>query len=109
MLKDSVSNLPVIIVEKNCLYGILDDFILNNINNIVAGKWIKEGNFEVYDYKISIIPFSSLGNKNGLLLGFKPDYIKVYNDEEIFNKKGVVGIYTDSLGGKDYYNAIIGL
>ena len=96
--------MPVIIVEKSCLYGIVDNFILNNIENIVDGKWIGTSEFKFF-----LIPFSSLGNKNGMLLGFKPNYIKVHNDEEIYEKKGVIGIYTESLGGNNYYNAIIGL
>ena len=109
LLKDVNSNLPVIIVEKYSLYGLVDNFILDNIDNIVHGKWIGEEDSKIYDYKFSIIPFSSLGNNNGIMLGFKPDYIKISSEEEIYDKKGVIGIYADSLGGNSEYNAIVGL
>ena len=105
-----LSNLPVVIVEKDILTGLIDNFILENINNILEGKWLEETNSEIYDYKFRIIPFSSLGNKNGLLLGFKPDYIEINNDGDYIRKEVIIGIYEDSLSiNSNEYNAIIGL
>lgn len=102
--------MPVVIVEKNILSGLVDSFILENIQNILGGKWLEETNSKIYDYKFRIIPFSSLGNKDGLLLGFKPDYIKIYTDEDILEKEVVVGIYEEALCSySNEYNAIIGL
>ena len=110
LLKESISNLPVVIVEKNILIGLIDTFILENVKEILSGKFLDETNSKIYDYKFRIIPFSSLGNKDGLLLGFKPDYIKVYTDEDNFKKEVVVGIYEESLCSySNDYNAIIGL
>ena len=110
LLKESISNLPVIIVEKNALTSLIDSFILDNIDNILGGKWLEETNSKIYEYQFRIIPFSSLGNKNGLLLGFKPDYIKLYTEEECIKKEVIVGIYTESLcGNLNEYSAIVGL
>lgn len=109
LLKDEITNLPVIIVEKNVLYGLVDSFVLDNLDNIVNGKWINETNSKIYEFKFKLIPFSSLGNKNGLLLGFKPDYIKVYMNDDFFEKKAIIGIYKESLGGNSEYNSIVGL
>ena len=110
LLKEVISNLPVIIVEKNVLKNIIDDWVLENTENILNGKFLENDNFDVHKYKFRIIPFSSLGNQNGLLLGFKPDNIKVYNDGEIMEKEAIIGIYENSLSGNSNdYNAIIGL
>lgn len=110
LLKENISNLPVVIVEKNILSGLIDNSILENISEILSGKFLEETNSKIYDYKLRIIPFSSLGNKDGLLLGFRPDYIKVYTDEDNFEKEVIIGIYEDSLCSySNEYNAIIGL
>lgn len=75
---------------------------------IVEAKKIENLKIKMKDTKI--IPFCSLGNKNGFLVGFKPDVVKIYkeNSEEEIN--AYIGIYQESLGeGGDEYNAIIGL
>jgi stage II sporulation protein GA (sporulation sigma-E factor processing peptidase) len=53
-----------------------------------------------------VIPFTSLGNKNGLLLGFKPDYIKIYGD---IKKDVIVGIYDGKLSKMNLYTSLVGL
>lgn len=110
LLKEAISNLPVVIVEKSILTGLIDNFILENIDNILTGRWLEESNSRVYDYKFRIIPFSSLGNQNGILLGFKADYVKIYSEDDYEKKEAVIGIYEESLSGaSNEYNAIIGL
>ena len=110
LLKEVISNLPVIIVEKNILKNLIDNWVLENTKNILNGKFLANDNLDLHKYKFKIIPFSSLGNQNGLLLGFKPDNIKVYSDGEIIEKEAIIGIYEDSLSGRtNDYNAIIGL
>lgn len=105
-----ISNLPVVIVEKNKLINIVDNSILDNIENILYGKFLEEDNKKIYDYRFKIIPYSSLGNKDGVMLGFKPDYVKIYKDEYFLEKEAIVGIYTESLcNNSDEYSAIIGL
>ena len=107
LLKEPISNEDVIIVEKESLKDILSNDILENINIILKGNMLDSKN--VYSYKIKIIPFSSLGNDNGLLIGFKPDYIKVYGEEEIVRNDIIVGIYNGKLTQNDMYTSLIGL
>lgn len=64
---------------------------------------------KVYKYKFKIIPFSSLGNDNGVLLGFKPNYIKIYSDEEYIKKDVIIGIYDGKLSKTNLYTSLIGL
>ena len=64
LLKEPISNADVIIVEKESLKDILNEDLLENIGTIIKGKWLEEEN--IYSYKLKIIPFTSLGNDNGL-------------------------------------------
>ena len=107
LLKEPISNQDVIIVEKESLYDIFNNELLENINSITKGKWLNDSN--IHSYKIKIIPFSSLGNDNGLLIGFKPDYIKIYNEEEIVRDDVIIGVYNGKLTKNNLYTSLIGL
>ncbi len=41
------------------------------------------------DIPLRLIPFRSIGNSSGLLLGFKPDYLRISlnSEKEILEKK----------------------
>lgn len=69
LLKEPISQTDVIIVEKNSLRGIISDDILDHLNDIIQGKWL-DSKEDIYAYKFKVIPFSSLGNDNGLLIRF---------------------------------------
>lgn len=107
LLKEPISQNDVIIVEKDSLEGIISKDILENITHILKGNWITSEN--VYSYKIKLIPFSSLGNDNGLLIGFKPDYIKIYSEDEIIRNDVFIGIYDGKLSKANQYTSLIGL
>ena len=110
MLKDPITDIPVIIVEKEKLYDILPKNILDNIQKIIGGDWEEcKDNIE-YRSRFKIIPFTSIGRQNGMLLGFKVDEVKVFTDtNEIINKKVIVCIYNEKLTKNDSYSALIGL
>ena len=108
LLKEPISQSDVIIVEKNSLRNVIQDEILDNIDNIIHGKWLDSGE-KLYEYKFKVIPFSSLGNENGLLLGFKPDYVKIYDEEECIRDDVIIGIYNGKLSKSSMYTSLIGL
>lgn len=108
LLKEPISQKDVIIVEKNSLRGIVSDDILDNLDNIIQGKWLYSSD-DIYSYKLKVIPFSSLGNDNGLLLGFRPDYIKILDDGEYIRNDVIIGIYNGSLCRSNLYTSLIGL
>ena len=57
-----------------------------------------------------IIPFSSVGKSNGMIIGIRPDYIKIYEEENIkIIKKVIVGIYDKKLSKSNQYSGLIGL
>lgn len=113
MLKDPISNMPVIVVEKEKLNNMIPTEILEDLENIVSGN--NEKFFELIKdseliNRFRLIPFSSLGNQHGLILGFKADNVHIeYNDEIKETKKVIVGIYSKQLSKGNTYNALIGL
>ncbi len=111
LLKEPITQKDVIIVEKGSLIGLVEDELLNNIKNIVKGNFIDTAcnNTDYYSYKFSIIPFSSLGNENGILVGVKPDYVKIYEEEEKAINNVLIGIYDGRLTKSNLYTSLIGL
>lgn len=112
MLKEPITNTPVVVVEHTLLYECIPKEILNNLENIIGGDFEKvpEKIKEKYISKLKLIPFSSLGKQNGMLLGIKPEYIKIIKEEEEEIKKNVIiGIYNKSLTKKGEYRALMGI
>ena len=112
MLKDPITNMPVIVVFKNELYQLFPKEILDNIDNIINGKLSNDIflNNQQFISKIRIIPFSSLGKQNGLLLGIKVDEVKVYFSETCKTVHNVIiGIYEKPLTKNNKYTALLGL
>ena len=114
LLKDPITNTPVIVVERSLLYECLPKEILNNIEKILGGDLdsVPENIKNKYISKLKIIPFSSLGKENGMLIGIKSEYIILKNSELQEDKKIkniIVAIYEKSLTKKGEYRALVGL
>ena len=112
MLKEPITNTPVVVVEHTLLYDCIPKEILNNLENIIGGDFEKvpEEIKEKYISKLKLIPFSSLGKQNGMLLGIKPEYLKVIQDlEERKINNIIVAIYNKSLTKNGEYRALIGI
>ena len=112
MLKEPISGTPVIIVEKTSLYELMPKEILEHTEEILGGDFekIPEEIKNKYISKFKMIPFSSLGKQNGMLLGIKAEKIEVLNENYKNDKKNVIiGIYNKSLTKRGEYNALIGI
>ena len=112
MLKDPISGFPVIVVCKNKLYSIFPKDILDNLENITNGKLSEDILVRRQEFisKFRVIPFTSLGMQNGLLLGIKLDNIEVIFDEDKeIVENVIVGIYDKKLSKNDEYAALLGL
>lgn len=93
ILKEPISGMPVIVAEKA--------IIEKNLEIKMNGGDKTQ--------KIRLIPYNSIGNQNGVMLGIKADkvIIKQKNDKEIINKNVVIGLYDKKIN-KDY-SALIGI
>ncbi len=112
-LHDPITKLPVVVVEFAAISSILPEEIkeiftgegeedLSRLTALVSGSsWYS---------RFRLIPFTSLGKENGMLIGFKPDYLEI--DSESDEKKGIynviVGIYNKALSKNNSYRALVG-
>ncbi len=98
----------MIVVEKDELVNMVDTNILGNLQSILSGEY--EFLNQEYLSKFRLIPFSSIGKQNGLLLGFKPDFVEIEIDD---NKKKIdniiIGIYDKSITKNKEYTGLVGL
>ncbi len=112
LLKEPITNTPVIVLEHTLLFECIPKEILNNLENILGGDFSKipEKIRQEYISKLKLIPFSSLGKQNGMLLGIKPEYIIIVSEE---NQKKIdnviIGIYNKSLTKRGEYRGLIGV
>lgn len=110
LLKDPITNIPVLIVEAKKIKNIVPEVVLNNIENIINNNGFEDIGEQIKT-RCSIIPFSSIGKNNGIIMGFRPDYIKIYtnNGEEIIRRKVILGIYNNKITNNGIYSGLIGL
>ena len=111
-LKEPITNIPVIVAEHSLFKNIISDEILENIEKILGGDLnkISETVKNQYLSKIKIIPFSSLGKQNGMILGISAQEVIIEQNDEIKKiKKIIIGLYNKKLSKKDEYHALVGL
>lgn len=109
LLTDPITKIPVIIVEAQRLKSIIPENILNNIEDVIYNSGFESADEEVKT-RCSIIPFSSIGKNNGIIIGFRPDYIKIYTNEgEEIRKKVIIGIHNNKISKNGIYSGLIGL
>lgn len=112
LLKEPITNTPVIILEHTLMYDCMPKEILNNLENILGGDFeqIPEQIKQEYIAKLKLIPFSSLGKQNGMLVGIKAQKVKIiYEEQEKEHENIIIGIYNKSLTKRGEYRALIGL
>ena len=93
MLREAVSGLPVVLIEKNKLKKIVDIDENGNLD--------KSRNGEIYT-KFRLIPYTGAGGKTGLLEAFKPDRFVSGNREY-----DVVVAVNGAIKGDGSYEGII--
>jgi stage II sporulation protein GA (sporulation sigma-E factor processing peptidase) len=95
-LKEPLSQSPVIIAEfrqveqllPECLKILFHEKLESDLTVLLS---IREESF--YN-RIRMIPFTSLGRNNGMLIGFRPDFVRVEGGEKT---DVIIGIYNDNL------------
>ncbi len=112
-LADPLSGRPVIVCEYRLLlkllplgvrraverYGLQDPAkIISETARAGAGGWEK---------RLRLVPFISIGQNHGLLLGFRPDYIVLHGLEKHQTDQVIIGFYGEKLSREADYGAII--
>jgi len=115
LLIDPLTKVPVVVVEFCAIKEILPIEIQEIFQNKIEDDLptvTKIVSTSTWFSKFRVIPFNSLGKENGILIGFKPDYIKFKAEnnnnsgEEI--KNVIIGIYNRKISKNDNYSALIG-
>ncbi len=113
LLKDPISGMPVVVVEKNSLYSILPTKLLDNIEKLIGGEGeslLDQIEEKEYLSRFRMIPFSSIGKQNGLMLGFKADKVVIEKEEgECVQNNIIIGIFNQTLSKSGNYCALIGM
>lgn len=109
LLKDPLSNMPVVIVETSVVLGlcpaevqvILTDPALDVIDK--ADALLRTSWFQ----RFRIIPYSSLGKEGGLLIGLKPDRVEMLGKEVRVTKQVILGLHQGQLNLEGDYQALL--
>lgn len=109
-LKDPLSNRSVFVVELTKLSSLLPEELINyyksrekiNMEDLLIS--LKE------DFPILLVPFKSIGNENGLILGFRPDSVIIKlpdenNDLEL--NKIIIGVYHGQLSNENDFSGLL--
>lgn len=107
-LRDPLTKSPVVVVEAKLLVSYLPDGFeqavaeldIQGIEDCLRGTHWGE--------RIRVIPFSSVGRQNGLMIGFIPDMLTINTQGGIINTtKVIVGLYTRELSPDGAYRALL--
>ena len=127
MLKDPISGEAVILIEKDKLCEIIPKSILESMAEILGGEkenYDKRENDDIecedevieieeknmYRTRLRIIPFTSVGKQNGMMIGIKSDFVKIITDvDEIINDNVIVCLYEKKFSKLGKYYGLIGL
>ena len=109
-LCDPLTKSPVIITEFEYIKDILPNdlkvvFYENKENDLTN---LYEKLSPKISTRIRVIPFESVGKQNGMLIGFKPDKVEIFNDSENYIVHDVIiGIYNYKLSKDNLYQGLL--
>ncbi|HEX6972670.1 MAG TPA: sigma-E processing peptidase SpoIIGA [Limnochordia bacterium] len=110
-LRDPLSQLPVIVMEHEAARSVLPP----QIEPALAA--MEEGDLSVVSHLLSarewsrrfrVIPFSSVGHSNGLLIGFRPDKLYLFlNGRRVPAQEAIIGLSRRPLDPAGAYQALL--
>lgn len=108
-LRDPLTNKPVLVAEYGLLRDCLPDDFKQAMENVGDENEMLDGLAQSsWANRLRLIPFTSIGKKNGLLVGIRADEIIVdIGKNSIFHKNLVVGIYKERLSKEGNYQLLI--
>jgi len=110
-LREPFSQRPVIVIHFRSLEGLLPAEVYRFLADPETEPWAAlphlAGKTEVRSF--TLIPFSGLGSRGGMLLGFKPDAVTVYKGEQRWRVESgaVLGLARRSFGPVAEYEALL--
>lgn len=108
-LRDPVTRRPIVVAEYELLKSCLPDDFKNAMESCQdENERLEAISMSTWGNRMRLIPFSSIGKKNGLLIGVRCDEMVVRTGKkEVLHKNLVVGIYPHKLSNEDSYQLLI--
>lgn len=110
-LTDPITKDPVMVIEHKRLVDILPQELIQMLNqrNLPSlDELIGTLKDPTWLTRIRLIPFTSLGNPHGMLIGIKPDEVLIQDgNKRYINKNVILGIYHLNLCSKGTYHALV--
>ncbi|SES64823.1 sporulation factor SpoIIGA. Unknown type peptidase. MEROPS family U04 [Natronincola peptidivorans] len=110
-LKDPISHYPVIIVEYDAIIDLLPPEVQRLFSCEGKPNYTQMAlllNDSSWITRLRMIPYNALGTENGMLLGFKPDYVYIQKETDIKNiNEIIIAIYERKLSKAGEYRALL--
>lgn len=101
-LKDCMSDNKIIICEYECLKNAFPEIEMSE-DSVLMFKKLSQTDFCT---RIRLVPFKSLGEKNGLLLGIKSDKVEISGNKNVVCTNAIICLFNGKLDSRGLYNAI---
>lgn len=110
-LRDPLTQKPVMIVEYKALRQLFGPQASQIIDKLESGDLNSVSSFtEIPSWaaRFRVLPFSSIGKEKGLLIGFRPDNVRLLHEENSqFTDDVVIAIHRKQLDPEGDYQALI--
>lgn len=110
-LNDPLTRAPVIVVETDALRPLFPESLWSDVVELAQGDFARVSRLVAHSRwssRLRLIPFTSLGEENGLLVGFKPDTVRILLPQ-ITNvpRKAIIGLSRHTLDREGQYQALL--
>ncbi len=108
-LRDPLTNRPVLVAE----YGVLRNYLPEDFQRALEKGASENADLEALGQsswagRLRLIPFNSIGKRNGMLVGVRADEVTIHNgSEQIKHRDLVVGLYLGGLSADGSYQMLI--
>jgi stage II sporulation protein GA (sporulation sigma-E factor processing peptidase) len=106
-LFEPISRLPVIVVEFQMIKNILPTQLCDLFNKNLEGDLDTLSKLNP-SFNLRVIPYTTIGNPCGIILGFKPEEIKILRGEGNYQMiNAIIGIFNGKLSRDSSYGALL--
>ena len=111
-LSDPLTDVPVIIVELDSLLEVfpvqIEEIFIDYDLELEIEKLATTLSNTSWANRFRIIPFSSVGNPDGLLIGLRPDKVVLQlTEKEVEVERVILGVYNQHFDESNNYTALI--
>lgn len=110
-LKDPLTGTPVVILESSAMMQVIPDDLKDIVELLETGDFTELSErlkHSSWSSRFRIIPYASIGKERGLLIGFRPTIVRIWEDGKPVDVHNViVGIHNRKLCPEGSYKALL--